>query len=149
MEFTHTLGPEPQTLHPVKVYSQDYASLKGVGKYATPFGQGTASYDMFGDGRDGVMPSSGNLDNNNGVGVGVVNSGSAGSYYDQCHRCLWVWRINPGDVVLIHQTQGTGAGCWEINKAVSDFGGGTGTLSAGKAVAVQLLPVAATTMRRF
>ena len=35
VEFTHTLGPDPQTLHPVKVYSQDYATLKGVGKYAT------------------------------------------------------------------------------------------------------------------
>ena len=64
VEFTHTLGPEPQSLHPVKVYSQDYATMYGVGKYATDFGQGTASYDMFGDGRDGVMPSSGNLDDN-------------------------------------------------------------------------------------
>ncbi|MBM3149172.1 MAG: LamG domain-containing protein, partial [Chloroflexi bacterium] len=40
VEFTHTLGPEPQTLHPVKVYSQDYSSLKGIGKYATAFGSG-------------------------------------------------------------------------------------------------------------
>ena len=78
-EYTHGLGPDPQTLHPVKVYSQDYATFYGVGKYATDFGQGTASYDMFGDGRDGIMPGSGNLDNNNGVGVGIVNSGSAGS----------------------------------------------------------------------
>ena len=52
VEFTHTLGPDPQTLHPVKVYSQDYGTLWGVGKYATAFGAGTASYDMFGDGRD-------------------------------------------------------------------------------------------------
>lgn len=127
VEFPHTLGPTPQTLHPVKVYSQDYASLKGVGKYATPFGAGTASYDMFGDGRDGVMPSSGNLDNNNGAGVGVVNSGGAGSYQVNVTDVYGVWRINPGDAVLIHQTQGSGAGCWEINRAVSDFGGGTAT----------------------
>ena len=65
----HTLGPDPQTLHPVKVYTPDYSKLWGVGKYATDFGQGTASADMFGDGLDGVMPTSGNLDNNNGVGV--------------------------------------------------------------------------------
>ena len=33
VEFTHTLGPEPlSSLHPVKVYSQDYNTLKGVGK---------------------------------------------------------------------------------------------------------------------
>jgi hypothetical protein len=106
VEFTHTLGPDPQTLHPVKVYSQDYSTLWGVGKYATPFGQGTASYDMFGDGSDGVMPSSGNLDYNNGVGVGIVNSGSAGSYSINVTDVYAVWRINPGDVVLIHQTQG-------------------------------------------
>jgi hypothetical protein len=127
VQFTHTLGPDPQTLHPVKVYSQDYATLWGVGKYATPFSAGTASYDMFGDGRDGVMPSSGNLDYNNGVGVGIVNSGSAGSYSINVTDVYAVWRINPGDVVLIHQTQGDNAGCWELNRAVSDFGGGTAT----------------------
>jgi PKD repeat protein len=132
VEFTHTLGPDPQTLHPVKVYSQDYSTLWGVGKYATPFGQGTTSYDMFGDGRDGVMPSSGNLDYNNGVGVGIVNSGSAGSYYINVTDVYAVWRINPGDVVLIHQTQGANAGCWELNKAVSDFGGGTATYQLEK-----------------
>jgi hypothetical protein len=102
------------------------------GKYATPFSAGTASYDMFGDGRDGVMPSSGNLDYNNGVGVGIVNSGSAGSYYINVTDVYAVWRINPGDVVLIHQTQGTNAGCWELNKAVSDFGGGTATYQLEK-----------------
>jgi len=53
--FTHNLGPDPASLHPVKVYSQDYGTLHGVGKYATDFGQGTASYDMFGDGRDGDL----------------------------------------------------------------------------------------------
>lgn len=132
VEFTHTLGPDPQTLHPVKVYSQNYSTLWGVGKYATPFGQGTASYDMFGDGRDGVMPSSGNLDYNNGVGVGIVNSGSAGSYTVSVTDAYGVSRINPGDVVLIHQTQGTNAGCWELNKAVSDFGGGTATYQLAK-----------------
>ncbi|MGB3216782.1 MAG: CARDB domain-containing protein, partial [Anaerolineae bacterium] len=126
VEFTHTLGPDPQTLHPVKVYSQDYGTLKGVGKYAAPFGAGTAPYDMFGDGRDGVMPSSGNLDNNNGFGAGQVVLGSQGYTSISVSDQYGVGRINPGDVVLIHQTQGVGAGNWELNKAVSDFtGGGT------------------------
>ena len=49
------------------------------GEYATDFSDGTAPYDMFGDGRDGVMPSSGNLNNNNGFGTRQVNSGTAGS----------------------------------------------------------------------
>ena len=128
VEFTHDLGPDPQTLHPVKVYSQDYATLWGVGKYATDFGNGTASSDMFGDGRDGVMPSSGNLDNDHGFGVGTVN-GTAGSTSISVVDRYAVGRINIGDVVLIHQTQGTGAGNWEVNKAASDFtGSGTFTL---------------------
>jgi len=55
VQFTHTLGPTPQTLHPVKVYNQAYTTLLGVGKTATVFGNGTASYDMFGDGRDGAL----------------------------------------------------------------------------------------------
>ena len=129
--FTHDLGPDPASLHPVKVYSQDYGTLHGVGKYATDFGQGTASYDMFGDGRDGVMPSRGNLDNNNGVGIGIVNSGNAGSTQITVTDAHAVGRIDPGDVVLIHQTRGSGAGQWEINKAVSDFTG-SGTFSLEK-----------------
>ncbi len=132
VEFTHTLGPEAQTLHPVKVYSQDYATMYGVGKYATDFGAGTASYDMFGDGRDGVMPSSGDLNDDNGVGVGIVNGGSQGSYSINITNAYGVRRVNPGDVVLIHQTQGSNAGCWEINKAVSDFGEGTATYQLAK-----------------
>ena len=124
VDFTHDLGPEPvQNLHPMKVYSQDYSTLYGVGKYATDFGQSTTSYGMFGDGRDGVMPGSGNLDNDNGSGFGIVNSGSAGSTSITVTDAYGVSRIKLGDVVLIHQTQGSGAGCWELNKAAGDFGG--------------------------
>lgn len=127
VEFTHTLGPDPQSLHPVKVYSQDYINFYGVGKYATDFGAGTAAYDMFGDGRDGAMPGSGNLDDNHGFGIGIVNGGSAGSTSISVTDAGSVWRVGPGDVVLIHQTQGSEAGCWEFNRAVSDFVGGTAT----------------------
>jgi hypothetical protein len=122
--FTHPLGSQPENLHPVKVLDANGATL-GVGKYATDFGQGTASYDMFGDGRDGVMPSSGNLDNDNGFGAGIINSGSAGSRNISITDAYGIGRINPGDAVLLHQTQGTGSGCWEVNRALSDFGGGT------------------------
>ena len=126
VEFAADLGADPQSLHPVKVYDQDYSQLFGVGKYVTDFGQGTGSADMFGDGRDGVMPASGNLDNNNGFGLGSV-TGTAGSTSVSVVDRNSVSRINSGDVVLIHQTQG--AGNWEMNKAVSDFtGSGTFTL---------------------
>ncbi|MFZ4848507.1 MAG: CARDB domain-containing protein [Caldilinea sp.] len=128
VSFTHTLGPDPQILHPVKVYPQDYTTLYGVGRYATDFSAGTASYDMFGDGRDGVMPGSGNLDNNNGAGIAIVNSGAAGATSINVTDAYGGWRINPGDAVLIHQTQGSGAGCWEMNRAASDYVGGTATI---------------------
>ena len=122
VEFAHNLGPDPQTLHPVNVYDQDYSTLWGVGKYATDFGQGTSSYDMFGDGSDGAMPTSGNLDYDQGFGAGTVN-GTAGSTSISVVDRRGVSRIDPGDVVLIHQTQGSGAGNWELNKAVSNFTG--------------------------
>ncbi|MEM7531660.1 MAG: dockerin type I domain-containing protein [Chloroflexota bacterium] len=126
--FEHELRPEPESLHPVKVYDSEYGLLKGVGVYATEFNQGTASAEMFGDGRDGVMPTSGNLDNNNGFGHGYVN-GSAGSTSIAVTDRYSVWRIQPGDAILIHQTQGSGAGQWELNNAVSAFtGNGTFTL---------------------
>jgi hypothetical protein len=129
VDFTHNLGPEPQKLHPVKVYSQDYSTLYGVGKYAIGAEQGASIHESFGDGRDGMMPNSGNLDNSNGFGIGIVNSGSTGSTQITVTDAHAVWRINHGDAVLIHQTQGNSAGCWEINKAISDFtGGGTFTL---------------------
>lgn len=130
--YTHTLGPDPASLHPVKVYNDTYTTLWGVGKYATDFSAGTAPSDMFGDGRDGVMPSSGNLDNDNGFGVGIVNGGTAGSYYLNVTDAYGVWRVNTGDVVLIHQTQGSNAGCWEINKAVSDFNSGSASYQLAK-----------------
>ncbi len=59
--YTHALGPDAASLHPVKVYDNN-SVLQGVGAVATDFSEGTASADMFGDGRDGVMPGSGNLD---------------------------------------------------------------------------------------
>ena len=85
-----------------------------------------AAQDWFGDGRDGAMPGSGNLDSANGFGEGVVNIGNPGSTSINLTDYYGVARINPGDRVLIHQTQGSFAGCWEINTAVSDFLAGTG-----------------------
>ncbi|MEM7532328.1 MAG: C13 family peptidase [Chloroflexota bacterium] len=81
---------------------------------------------LFGDGRDGAMPTDGNLDNDNGFGVGSVN-GMMGATNVDVTNAHHVERINPGDVVLLHQTQGEGAGCWELNRAASDFGESSAT----------------------
>ena len=87
---------------------------------------------MFGDGRDGPMPSSGNLDNDHGVGIALVNSGIAGSTTVNLTDAYAGGRINSGDAVLIHQSQGTNAGCWEINTAASDYTGGAATVQLRK-----------------
>ena len=112
VEFTHTLGPDPQTLHPVKVYSQDYGKLWGVGKYATPFSQGTASYDMFGDGRDGDLVISSNTT------FYPIDSSCSGS---QGTNTLYASNaaFQAGQKIMIHQTRGTNAGVWEINQIAS------------------------------
>lgn len=77
---------------------------------------------IFGDGRDGTMPESGNLDKNNGVGLGTIN-GSANSTIISVIDQHAISRINLGDYVLIHQTRGRAAGMWELNRAASDFTG--------------------------
>lgn len=33
VDFTHSLGPDAASLQPVKVYSSDYVTLLGIGKY--------------------------------------------------------------------------------------------------------------------
>ena len=110
--YTHNLEPSPEMLHPLKVYSQDYTTLWGVGKYATDFSQGTVSADMFGDGSDGDL---------------VVNSGE--TFYSDLQRSGITGLVSSdqnvlpvdtpaefsaGDLILIHQTRGAGAGLWEI-----------------------------------
>ncbi len=125
VEFGHTLGPNPDSLHPVKVYSQDYGTLWGMGKYATNFGQGTASADMFGDGSDSNL---------------VVGAGQT-IYLDNVRTAVAATAVseqnvisitsasgfNVGDEVLIIQMQGTDAGNYELDRIVS-IGASTITL---------------------
>jgi hypothetical protein len=132
VSFTHTLVDDPTRMFPLYLYTQDGQTLKGVGEYGVDFSGQTAPFGVFGDGRDGVMPGSGNLDSNNGVGIAIVNSGNVGSYSVTVIDAYSGWRINPGDAVLIHQTQGSGAGCWEMNNAVSDYTGGVAVIQLMK-----------------
>jgi hypothetical protein len=79
------------------------------------------AFSDYGDGRDGPMPSSGNLmDYANGLAYGTIN-GTAGSNAIAVVDRASIGRINPGDYVLLHQTRGDGAIVWEKNRAVSDF----------------------------
>jgi hypothetical protein len=121
VQFTHNLGPDPQTLHPVKVYSHDRSTLWGVGKYATAFSQGTASYEMFGDGSDGDLTvSSGETFYVDSVRTRMDNSSSSGQ------KNVYVASTSGfgvGDEVLVIQMQGTGAGNYEFGM-ISSIGSG-------------------------
>ena len=109
-----TLEPDPLSLQPVKVYSQDYSKLWGVGKYATFFSQGTASADMFGDGRDGNLTvTTGQIVTINTVKVNVTASGLSAAPVNSIG-------FSVGDTVLFHQSQKTAnVGRWELNQIVS------------------------------
>ncbi len=112
VEFAHTLGPEPQSLHPVKVYSQDYSTLWGVGKYTLPSGQNRVSHDLFGDGRDGdLMVGSGQTVYVDNVRSAVGDNSSAGQHTLAVANTSG---FSVGDEVFIIQVQGTGAGLYEF-----------------------------------
>lgn len=119
--YTHSLLPEPQTLHPVKVFSPDYATEWGVGKYATAFGAGTASYDRFGNGHDGPVPFTG-IVNTYAVATGTAGTSSVTTSLP----------VAVGDMVMLHQTIYSGAGNWEV---VTVAGVGAGSFTSGKPLA--------------
>ena len=54
-DYTHALGPDVQSLHPVKVFSHDFVTLFGVGKYGAADSNYVTSYGEFGDGKDGDL----------------------------------------------------------------------------------------------
>ncbi|MBU1750130.1 MAG: hypothetical protein KKA73_20795, partial [Chloroflexi bacterium] len=116
VEFTHTLGPDSVSLHPVKVYSQDYGTLWGVGKYATPFGGGTASSDMFGDGSDGNFSGG----DPNTVRTALNSTASAGQPIIPVADPSG---FNIDDEILVVQMQGSGAGNYEFGTVASKGSG--------------------------
>ena len=125
VEFTHTLGPDPQTLHPVKMYSQNYSTLWGLEKNATAFGQGTASNYMFGDGSDGDLTvASGQTYYTDDTRSALAASASA----DQSNITLSnAVGFAVGHEVLVIQMQGTGAGNYEFG-TIAAINGNTLTL---------------------
>ncbi len=121
VEFDHSLGPDPATLHPVKVYDPSYTTLHGVGKYVTAFGAGTSSTDMFGDGRDGdLLVESGQTVTINDIRTGVITTAFKDSNEIPVQD---VASFNIGDKIMIHQSRshppsGEGVGNWEIHSVI-------------------------------
>ena len=111
-DFTHSLGPNPESIQPCKVYDQGGGTLKGVGRYCSDFGSGTVPGGIFGDGRDGALTIAANLTDNP---IDSACSGTVGT-----HTLL---ATNPsfatGQAILIHQSQGTNAGKWMRNRIAS------------------------------
>jgi hypothetical protein len=109
VDFTHGIAPDTATIEPCKVYAADGTTLKGVGKYCADFATGTASYEMFGDGRDGDLTVvSGQTVTINTTRVNVTASGTL-AYPANSNG------FSVGDTVMFHQTQGTAnAGRWEL-----------------------------------
>ena len=119
--FEHPLGPDVSSLHPIKVFNQDYTNQWGVGRYATSFSAGTASYEMFGDGRDGALTISANTTDSP---IDSTCSGASGTYTLSASNAGFA----PGQAILIHQTRGVNSGNWMINK-ITAYSAGTITLS--------------------
>lgn len=123
--FTHPLEPDPQSIHPLKVYSQNYSTLYGMGKYAYEFAPGSGGFALFGDGRNGNLTvTSGQNITLNTIRTNIT--GTAGSTTATVSSSAY---FVAGDLVLIHQTQGTSSvGKWEYNY-IASISGTTWTFS--------------------
>lgn len=120
IQFTHPLGPGTQTIHPVYVHGVD-GGLLGIGEYATNFGEGTASANMFGDGRDGDLIVISGTQMINQERTSLSGSASAGQTSINVNSGSY---FEPSDAILIHQSRGNpsgsaASGLWEFRYVVS------------------------------
>jgi hypothetical protein len=125
VDFTHGIQPDTATIEPCKVYAADGTTLKGVGKYCTDFNAGTVSAQVFGTGADGALTVTGSQTINN-TRTALSTTSNAGQ---PTLNVASTSGFAVGQEVLIHQTQGTGAGGYEFGK-IASIGSGTLTLQA-------------------
>ncbi len=110
---TPDLGLDSQSIQPVKIYSQDYSTLWGVGKYATDFGgTDTTSMDIFGDGIDGDLTIS---TDTTLYPIDASCQGTIGTNALDATNASF----QPGQMILIDQSRGDNSGAWEINEIAS------------------------------
>ncbi len=111
IQFTHPLGPEPMSLHPVRVLSN--TTELGFGRYASGFASsGVASGAMFGDGSDGdLVVHAGEIVYSDNVRTSLVSSLVSGATSVEVAS---VSGFNPGDEILVIQSQGALVGNYEF-----------------------------------
>lgn len=108
--FTHGIQPDAESIEPCKIFAADGVTLEGVGMYCTGFSSGSVAYhDLFGDGRDGNITISSNTTD---APIDSAAIGAIGSTSLSATNPLFT----PGQVVMIHQSRGTGAGTWMLNR---------------------------------
>jgi hypothetical protein len=124
-DFTHELGPNAESIHPCKVYDQNGATLKGVGKNCSDFGSSSVSVRDFGTGRDGDLTVvSGQIVYTDNVRKMLGATASAGQ------NTLPVDGVSGFDVgaeILVIQMHGTDAGQYEFG-TISGIDGGLNRL---------------------
>jgi len=128
--FTDNIQPDPTTAEPCKVFDASGTTLKGVGKYCTDFGNGTASSQMFGDGRDGdltVGPEQ--TFYTDSERTSLTNSATGGQ---NALSVASTTGFHPGDEILVIQMQGVGAGTYEFATVLGSNPGTSGTITLVK-----------------
>lgn len=115
VDFTHNIAPDTASIEPCKIYDENGQVLKGVGKACADFASGVSTAQMFGDGADGPLNITANP---TAVNIYAALGASASAGLNSITLAS-----NPGFLanqeILIHQTQGTGAGAWETVRIAS------------------------------
>lgn len=122
VDFTHGLQPDTVSIQPCRVLDSTGTTLKGVGRYCADFNSGTASAQVFGSGADGPLSVTG-IQMVNNTRSALSATSSAGQLTLSVSSTSG-FAVN--QEILIHQTQGTGAGNYEFGKIASI---GSGTMS--------------------
>ncbi len=128
--FTDNIQPDPTSVEPCKVFDASGTTLKGVGKYCTDFGNGTASSQMFGDGRDGDLTvGPGQTFYTDSERTSLTNSATGGQ---NALSVASTTGFHPGDEILVIQMQGVGAGTYEFTTVLGSNPGTPGTITLVK-----------------
>ena len=138
VSFNEDIQPDDATVQPCLMYDPGSTNLRGAGQACSDFANGTGTSDLFGSGQDGPLNLTSNSDSHCASGGAdgsdcdlnmnraVVLSGTEGSKTIPLLEATG-FAFKSGQLVLISQTQGTGAGEWETNY-VSSVSGQTLTL---------------------